>query len=237
MEKLNYEKDVEKTAKEFMMDNIDEFIQSLVDDIEDLNDGTIYDILVENQSYISYTPEDAVFVLQNSKNEETDNGLWEGKNDWREILNIMAVYTHENDVRAKIDEIYKEIYQDFISEIENTDKASESDDAEHKTIAKSIILQYCEEKIEQVKPGTEDEKEILQEWLRINKNVGMRGGYPLGSSYIDARCGVGYGTPEQYEYVETDRKVAKQIPHLSGKYRKEVEEYYRKTFGELEVPC
>jgi hypothetical protein len=67
--------------------------------------------------------------------------------------------------------------------------------------------------------------------------VGERGGYPLGGSYIDARCGVGFGMPEQYEYISTDKKVAKQLPHLAGKYRKDVQKYYQDTFGQIPAPC
>ena len=67
--------------------------------------------------------------------------------------------------------------------------------------------------------------------------MGTRGSYPLGGSYIDARCGTGYGMPDQYEYVMTDRKVAKQLPHLAGKYRDDVIKYYQDTFGETPATC
>ena len=53
----------------------------------------------------------------------------------------------------------------------------------------------------------------------MNQDAGMRGGYPVGSSYIDARCGTGHGMPEVKDYVEFDHEFAQRVPWLSGKYK------------------
>ena len=236
MERLDYGKAVEKDAKEFVSEHIDEIAELMVNMEENLfTDNNIEDSLNDFLNR-SYTPEDAIFVLDNSENEETDSGLWEGIKDWREELEIRATYTYMNDVREAVESIYKDAYDEFMTD-QVDDSDDESDDSKESERVKSILNSLTEEKIEQVEPGTEREKEILAEWLRLNRNVGMRGGYPLGRSYIDGRCGVGFGTPEQYIYVKTDKVVAKQLPHLAGKYRGDVKKYFLATFGEEERPC
>ena len=236
MERLDYGEAVEKDAKEFVSEHIDEIAELMVNMEEDLfTDDNIEDSLNESLDR-SYTPEDAIFVLDNCKNEETDSGLWEGIKDWRQELGTRAAYTYMNDVREAVETIYKYAYEEFMTD-QVDDSDDEPDDSKESERAKSILNSLTEEKIEQVEPGTEREKEILLEWLRLNRNVGLRGGYALGSSYIDGRCGVGFGTPEQYIYVKTDKVVAKQLPHLAGKTRNDVEKYFLATFGEEVNPC
>ncbi len=235
MEKLDYEREVEKEAKEFLSENADDVVKQLVGFEEELSYELRFERLEETLDR-SYTPEDAIFVLENSENEETDSGLWEGK-DWRDELSIRAAYTFLNDVRSKVEEIYKEMYVEFESAAEELNPDDEDHEQKLESLAKNILSENTEELIEQVKPGSYEEKEILSEWIRLSKSVGERGGYPLGRSYIDARCGVGFGMPDQYEYVMTDRKVGKQLPHLAGKYRDEVIKYYQDTFGEIPATC
>ena len=236
MERLDYGEAVEKDAKEFVSEHIDEIAELMVNMEEDLfTDDNIEESLNESLDR-SYTPEDAIFILDNCENEETDSGLWEGITDWREELEIRAAYTYMNDVREAVESIYKDAYDEFMTD-QVDDSDDESDDSKESEHAKSILNSLTEEEIEQVEPGTEREKEILSEWLRLNRNVGMRGNYPLGGSYIDERCGVGFGMPGQYEYVKTDKVVAKQLPHLAGKYRGDVKKYFLTTFGEEESPC
>ncbi len=236
MERLDYYREVEKDAREFLSEHFDDIVELMTNEEEELSDELRYERLEENFDR-GYTPEDAVYVLENSNNEETDSGLWQGARDWREELNIRAAYTYIADVREAIDEIYKDAYEEFESAVDEFDPELGNFDERMKNLAESILSLAVKENIEQVKPGSEEEKEILSEWLRLNSEVGMRGGYPLGHSYIDARCGVGFGMPDQYEYVATDCKVAKQLPHLAGKYRKDIEEYFEKTFEKIPATC
>ena len=235
MERLDYYREVEKDAKEFLSEYIEELIELVVNGEEDLSDEILYEKLEEHFDR-EYTAEDAIYVLDNSHNEETDRGLWEGVHDWREELNIRAAYTYIADVREVVEDIYKNAFEEFQSRVEELDPVSTDFDEKQKEIAMTILSAInIDENIQQVKPGSEEEKEILSEWLKLNHEVGMRGGYPLGGSYIDARCGVGFGMPDQYEYVATDRKVAKQLPHLAGKYSKDVKEYFNKTFDGIQA--
>ncbi len=233
MERLDYTKEVEKDAKGFISEYVDEFIDMMVNREEEPSDELMYETLSEHLDR-SYTPGDAVYILENSENEETDSGLWAGVNDWRRELEIRAAYTYLNDVREVIRSICKDVYKEFIDLVDDIPDEEKDKETER---AKSILSSLVEEETEQVEPGSEEEKEILSEWLRLNKEVGMRGGYPLGSSYIDARCGVGFGMPDQYEYVATDRKVAKQLLHLSGKLRSNIEKYFNETLGDAVKAC
>lgn len=231
MERLDYEREVEKEAKEFLSEHADEVVGQLIDSEEELSDE-LYERLQENLDR-SYTPEDAVYVLENTNDEEDDSGLWAGANDWREEMNIRAVWTYVRNVKSEVDRIYKEISEEFESAREDLDTDGVDYDEKLESLAKSILSLAVDEIIEQVKPGSEEEKEILHEWLRMSKEVGERGGYPLGSSYIDARCGVGFGMPDQYEYVMNDHRIAKQVPHLSEKYKDDVKKYYVEHFGDI----
>jgi hypothetical protein len=234
-EKLDYEREVEKEAKEFLSEHADDVVKQLVGFEDELSDELRFERLEETLDR-EYTPEDAIFVLDNSQNEETDSGLWEGK-DWRDELSIRAAFTYINDVRSKVEEIYKEMYEEFESAAEELNPDGEDHEQKLESLAKNTLSENTEKLIEQVKPGSQEEKEILSEWIRLSKNAGTRGSYPLGGSYIDARCGVGFGMPDQYEYVMTDRKVAKQLPHLAGKYRDAIEKYYQDTFGDVSATC
>jgi hypothetical protein len=84
-------------------------------------------------------------------------------------------------------------------------------------------------KPEPIEPGSEEERRELLEWLRAGRNS-SRGGYPLGGSYIDARCGHEYGTPE-HAYVSSDNELGARLPHLRGKYARDVKAYWDETYG------
>ena len=65
----------------------------------------------------------------------------------------------------------------------------------------------------------------VEKWLKESREVGIRGGNPVGSSYIDARCGTGFGQPDQLAYINFDHEVARKVPDIAGKYTNDVEVY------------
>jgi hypothetical protein len=66
---------------------------------------------------------------------------------------------------------------------------------------------------------------MIERYLDLGNHASMWDGYPCGSSYIDSRCGVGYGMPEIHDYVEFDHMIAKAIPDISGKGKSEIRKY------------
>jgi hypothetical protein len=84
--------------------------------------------------------------------------------------------------------------------------------------------------VEPCEKGSDEEAFVLRRWLTLNDRVGLRGGYPLGGSYIDARCGVGYGMPDEKDYVDYDHLAADRVPHMRGANREQVEAYIKKTW-------
>jgi len=229
---VNYEADIEKEAKEFFQDTFEEQTKQAIKDgsdwdyneIEDLDSywhGTIVDR--------AYSAEDAVFILDNCENEETDSGLWESLG-WREQLSARAAYSFGHDVWFKCEEIYKEMKADYETQIDELDEDAKDYDKKAEVLLNEIFEEYTSTKLEPVTKGSQDEKYLIERWISLNERAGMRGGYPVGSSYIDARCGTGHGQPDAKDYVDFDHEFAQQVPHLSGKNRSAVKEYYEKTF-------
>ncbi len=237
---MQYEKTIEEEARSFLSDHEDMFVEALVDesdfdrnDINDL-DQSWHECITDR----AYTVEDANWICSNSDNEETDSGLWEGQ-DHQTAMSTKAAYTFSSDVWFKCEEIYneelKEVYDERLEEAEaaydeafeayededNNEVVKEPKEVNSKEIAEQVFAEfYKSEDIEPFEEGSIQESEILQQWLNSNETIGMRGGSPVGSSYIDARCGAMYDTPD-YDYVQLDREVALRIPRIAHKYKEE----------------
>lgn len=84
-------------------------------------------------------------------------------------------------------------------------------------------------------PGSDEERVAIERWLTLKSSAERWGGYPLGESYIDARCGAGYGMPEILDYVNFDRALAKRAPHLRGKDEGGVRAYLAEIFAREEA--
>jgi hypothetical protein len=114
------------------------------------------------------------------------------------------------------------------------DEGLDSGDLEEKVrgylAAESLKSELAKSEPTPIEPGTEEERVAIRDWLRMGREIGMRSGYPLGQSYIDARSGTLWGTKD-HAYVESDRELRLQLPHLAGKYRDAIEAYYEETFG------
>lgn len=100
-----------------------------------------------------------------------------------------------------------------------------------RTLRAQEALAELDEVLPVLEPGSCEEGQLLKRWLKMNADVGMRGGYPLGEAYIDMRCGVGYGMPDQFAYVRLDNEAGKQLPHLHGQPRPYIEAYYDRIFA------
>jgi len=219
---FDYEEDIEKEAISFLENNLEAVKDGLADERKLLYDIRGHDLEQSFNEQVqdrSYTPEDAIFVLKHSDNEETDSGLWEGLNDWRDELSARAAYTFANDVRFKAEEIYTELRE----LVEEKFLETENEDIDMEEIVEKVLQDWQDERKVQPVTDANEELEILEEWLRRNQNdAGERGNYNLGDSYIDSRCGTGHGMPEVKAYVEYDNETARKLPGMARKSRNEV---------------
>ena len=228
---MDYEKDVLEEAVDFLLEFEDAIKGALIDDIDfdniDSGYGDMRDALHTSVTDRSYTPEDAVYILQNCENEEEDSGIWEGLKDWRDELSARAAYTFSNDVWSKAEKLYNELKDNYKDkEGEAMDEAEEKDEEfdDLDKIADEVWNDFVEEyTVQPIKEGSKEEVELLKQWLALRKEAGIWGSYPLGGSYIDAREGSGHGMPEVKEFVDCDHEVAKKLPHMRHKSHLDVE--------------
>jgi hypothetical protein len=239
---VRYDSEVHKEAVDFIEEVMDDVVEALKNDENYLMDGDIHDRFFECVTDRSYTLSDAAFVIENSNNVEEDSGLWEGK-DPQDAVEIQAAFTYANDVQAEVEEIYEdlkstyddnygEIYDELMEKHKDDVKADPDDDDYDATddaeeAAVLFTKEYFETEYSDTVPVITDKKDQI---YRIERYLAMadkvsRGGYPVGGSYIDSRCGVGFGMPDEYDYVEYDHETARAIPAIRGLYKEDVTKY------------
>jgi hypothetical protein len=234
---VHYSDEVRKEAVDFIDEMFDEFIEALKNE-EDyfFSDSSVDDRFFECVGDRSYTLTDAAFVIENSDNVETDSGLWEGQ-DPVDAVCSQAAYTFSNDVRFEVEEIYEDVkseydraYSDVYDEL--ADKHSDDVDYDPTEDAMESAAMQAKEYFQNdyhedttVVTGVPDRIRMIERYLALGNNASTWDGYPCGSSYIDSRCGVGFGMPEIHDYVEYDHMIAKAIPEIDGKSKSEVKKY------------
>ena len=82
-----------------------------------------------------------------------------------------------------------------------------------------------------VEKGSEEEKLLLGKWIKMGRGL-IVSGSPMGDSYLDGNI----KRPEEIEgksveFVKFDHEVAEKLPHLKGRFRWDLEKYYRDRFG------
>ena len=225
---VDYEEEVLKDSVNFLIEHEEMIVKALTDgadfdynEIENLDEEWHTNIVDR-----SYTSEDAAFVLDNCKEEETDYGLWEGK-DAKDVLQCQAAYSYGNDCWWKTNELYNEMKERFESLIDDPSHDKDRNDMDVRTAeAQQAFDVFRDEQsidLSPVEKGSEMEKYLVGEWLHLAEAAGgFWSGYPIGSAYIDSRCGVGFGMPKVYDFVQFDHEFVKQVPWLNGKRRDEV---------------
>ncbi len=82
-----------------------------------------------------------------------------------------------------------------------------------------------------ITPGSDEERRLLGKWIKKGQGL-IVSGSPLGESYLDPKV---KREEEAHklaeEYVALDKDVAIQLPHLKGRFRYELEKYYRDHWG------
>ena len=82
-----------------------------------------------------------------------------------------------------------------------------------------------------IEPGSEEEQMLLARWIRRGREL-VVGTSAMGESYLDPKIKRDEEVQELSEnYVKLDHEVAEQLPHLKGRFRWDLEKYFRDHFG------
>ncbi len=82
-----------------------------------------------------------------------------------------------------------------------------------------------------IEAGTEEEQLMLGQWIKKGQKL-IVGTSALGESYLDPNVERKDDVAKKAEdYVAFDHKVAAELPHLKGRFRWDLEKYYRDRFG------
>jgi len=229
---MNYKRDVLEDAVDFLEAHEEEIKDTIVDgmdfDHNDINclDEDFHQEIVDRD----YTPGDAVLILKHCENEETDSGIWEGQQP-EDAIRTKAAFCYGNDVWFQCVNIYENICEKY-NEIFTDLEVDEQDSRKARAVEfawKEIMGKYRTPP-QLIVPKSKEEKERLERWLSLGESAWAWKDYPMGGSYIDARCGSGHGMPNIKDYVDFDQETGKMLPHLRGKYRDEIIQYLKDNF-------
>ncbi|MCA9483991.1 MAG: hypothetical protein KC553_09675 [Nitrospina sp.] len=82
-----------------------------------------------------------------------------------------------------------------------------------------------------IEPGSDEERLLLGKWIRKGSNL-IVGTSALGESYLDPKIKRDETLQtKSEEYVRFDHEVGEQLPHLKGKFRWDLEKYFRDHWG------
>jgi hypothetical protein len=226
---MDYQKDVENDARSFIADHEDMIVDALVNngdfDYNDMDnlDQEWHDDIIDR----SYTLMDAAAILEECQNQETDYGLWERQEPSQAVI-IQATYSYANDVWEKCSALYTELQNRFEDSL---DQQSPDGGTDETALAKQVFKEFCDEQTKEaivpVVEGSPEEKTLIEKWFRLADVAGpFWSGYPVGESYIDARCGSGHGMPDVKDFVDFDHEFALRCPWLAGEYKQVVQQRY-----------
>ena len=82
-----------------------------------------------------------------------------------------------------------------------------------------------------IEAGTDKERIMLGRWIQKGQGL-IVGGSALGEAYLDLNIKRPIDVQEKsQEYVKFDHHAAKELPYLKGRFRYELEKYYRDRYG------
>ena len=223
--------------------------------------GYIRDAFHEAVVDRAYNIEDAAFIIANCEEEETDTGLWEGC-DMYDAMQRCAAFSYGNDVWVEVESQYEGLLGEFepswkvvdgvgcdVKEFEDEDEAldwvtenDEDGDKGYEVIEgrgniDKIFQDWTDDNTTQpIETGGRDELFALKRWVKKSEKASTWAGYPLGSVYIDTRCGIGYSMPDVRDFYDCDRITRLQLPSMTGKYVEAVKERIAELEGMTEKP-
>ena len=82
-----------------------------------------------------------------------------------------------------------------------------------------------------IEAGTDEERIMLGRWIQKGQGL-IVGGSSFGDAYLDPNIDRAKDIQEKSEeYVKFDHNAAEQMPYLKGRFRYELEKYYRDRYG------
>jgi hypothetical protein len=82
-----------------------------------------------------------------------------------------------------------------------------------------------------IEAGTEEERIMLGRWIKRGQGL-IVGTSALGDAYLDPNVKrEGETEKKAQNYVAFDHQVAEALPHLTGRFRWDLEKYYRDRYG------
>jgi len=272
---MDYNNDVNTEAFDFL-DEIEADIKAAIisgeEDISEINcsesgRGEIRDYFHETVIDRGYSIEDAAYIIANCEDEETDTGLWEGR-EMHDAMQACAAYSYGNDVWAEVESQYEGLLGEFepsymIVDADGNRHAGnkEADFSEEEDAQEYIEYEInpedreglevvegrgnidevweqwkAEYTVDEIETGGMDELFVLKRWAKMAEEAGTWGGYPLGSVYIDARCGTGYSMPDVKDFYDYDVIARRKLPSMVGKYRDAVKERIAELEGKTAAP-
>ena len=82
-----------------------------------------------------------------------------------------------------------------------------------------------------IEPGTDEERLMLGRWIKKGQSL-IVGTSALGDSYLDPNIKREEDLEKKsQEYVAFDHQVVEELPHLKGRFRWNLEKYYRDRYG------
>lgn len=82
-----------------------------------------------------------------------------------------------------------------------------------------------------VEKGSNEERLLLGRWIKKAQGL-IVGGSAMGEAYLDPNVKRPDDIEQRsVEYVAFDHEVAEKLSHLKGRFRWDLEKYYRESFG------
>ncbi|MCH8158058.1 MAG: hypothetical protein IID18_09985 [Nitrospinae bacterium] len=82
-----------------------------------------------------------------------------------------------------------------------------------------------------IEQDTDKERIMLGRWIKNGQGL-IVSGSPLGDAYLDPNVKRDEDVQEKSEnFVVIDKEAAEQMPHLKGRFRYDLEKYYRDRYG------
>lgn len=143
----DYRKEVLSDARDTALNFLDNIARAILDDgkasddlLNDYPNGDSYHHETHTDKY--YNPSEAVEVMEClDEYEETDSGLWDGLNDWRQELSARAAYTYANAVYI----FWQKLIEDINDDISNFELAYEEDGLTVTDDCEKRLMSYLED--------------------------------------------------------------------------------------------